>query len=357
VTAATIDGARAPRAGEELDTTALAAWLADHVDGARGQPVDVQQFPGGHSNLTYLVTVGERELVLRRPPVGSKVKSAHDMGREVRVLSRLAPAWSPAPRPIASCEDPSVLGSPFYLMERKRGVILRRELPAGLAIDAEAARRLSALLVDGLAELHAIDYTAIGLGDLGKPDGYVERQVRGWTERYAGSRTDDIAAVDRVAGWLAANLPKSPAPALIHNDYKYDNIVLDADRLTSIVGVLDWEMATIGDPLMDLGTSLAYWVEAADPPGMIAMRFGPTTLPGMMTRGEMSARYAERTGRAVDHIVFYYAFGLFKTAVVAQQIYWRWKQGLTRDPRFEPFLLAVGALSQQASAAIDRGAL
>ena len=354
MTAGTIDGARAPRAGEELDTAALAAWLADHVDGARGQPIDVQQFPGGHSNLTYLVTVGERELVLRRPPVGSKVKSAHDMGREVRVLSRLAPAWPPAPRPIASCEDPSVIGSPFYLMERKRGVILRREPPAGLVIDAKAARRLSELLVDGLAELHAIDYAAIGLGDLGKPDGYVERQVRGWTERYAGSRTDDIAVVDHVAGWLAANMPSSPAPALIHNDYKYDNIVLDGGDLTRIVGVLDWEMATVGDPLMDLGTSLAYWVEATDPPGMIAMRFGPTTLPGMMTRAEIAARYAERTGRAVDRIVFYHAFGLFKTAVVAQQIYWRWKQGLTRDPRFEPFLMAVGALCQQAAAAIDR---
>ncbi len=352
-----IDGARAPRAGEELDMSALAAWLAEHVPGTAGQPIEVQQFPGGHSNLTYLVTAGARELVLRRPPVGSKVKTAHDMGREVRVLSRLAPAWGPAPRPIAHTDDPSVIGSPFYVMERKRGVILRRDPPADLAIDAATARRLGEVLVDGLAELHAIDFGAIGLGDLGKPEGYVERQVRGWTERYAGSRTDDIAAVDQVAGWLAANMPSSPAPALIHNDYKYDNIVLDGNELTRIVGVLDWEMATIGDPLMDLGTSLAYWVEAGDPPGMVAMRFGPTTLPGMMTRGEIAARYAERTGRAIDHIVFYYAFGLFKTAVVAQQIYWRWKQGLTRDPRFEPFLLAVGALCHQAAAAIDRAAL
>ncbi len=352
-----IDGARAPRAGEELDKRALAAWLADTLPEIAGQPIEIQQFPGGHSNLTYLVRVGERELVLRRPPVGSKVKSAHDMGREVRVLSRLAPAWSPAPRPIAECDDPSVIGSPFYLMERKRGVILRREPPAGVSIDAPTARRLSEVLVDGLAELHAIDFAAIGLGDLGKPDGYVDRQVRGWTERYAGSRTDEIPVVERVAGWLASHMPASPPPALIHNDYKYDNIVLDSHDLTRIVGVLDWEMATLGDPLMDLGTSLAYWVEAGDPPGMIAMRFGPTTLPGMMTRGEIAARYAERTGRPIDHIVFYYAFGLFKTAVVAQQIYWRWKQGLTRDPRFEPFLLAVGALCEQAAAAIDRGAL
>jgi aminoglycoside phosphotransferase (APT) family kinase protein len=352
-----IDTPRAPRAGEELDAAALAAYLGEHLAGAAGQPIAVEQFPGGHSNLTYLVRIGDRELVLRRPPVGSKVKTAHDMGREVRVLSRLAPAWHPAPRPVLHCDDPAVLGCPFYLMERKRGVVLRRELPPGLTIAPPTARRLSQVLVDGLVELHAIDYAAIGLGDLGKPEGYVDRQVRGWTERYAGSRTDHIPAVERVAAWLAANMPVSPAPALIHNDYKYDNIVLDSADLTRIVGVLDWEMATIGDPLMDLGTSLAYWVEAGDPPGMIAMRFGPTTLPGMMTRAEIAARYAERTGRTVDHIVFYYAFGLFKTAVVAQQIYWRWKQGLTRDPRFEPFLLAVGALCEQAAAAIDRGGI
>ena len=352
-----IDAARPPRAGEELDTGALAAWLAEHLPGAAGQPIAVEQFPGGHSNLTYLVRIGERELVLRRPPVGSKVKSAHDMGREVRVLSRLAPAWPPAPRPLVHCEDPAVLGAPFYLMERRRGVILRRELPAGLTIDPPTARRLSEVLVDGLAELHAIDFAAIGLGDLGRPDGYVLRQVRGWTERYAGSRTDDVPAVDRVAAWLAGHMPTSPPPALIHNDFKYDNIVLDAAELTRIVGVLDWEMATVGDPLMDLGTSLAYWVEAGDPPGMIAMRFGPTTLPGMMTRRELAARYGERTGRAMDHILFYYAFGLFKTAVVAQQIYWRWKQGLTKDPRFEPFLLAVSALCDQASRSIDRGTI
>jgi aminoglycoside phosphotransferase (APT) family kinase protein len=351
-----IDAARPPRAGEELDAGALAAWLDAHLEPA-GQPIEIAQVPGGHSHLTYLVTRGDRELVLRRPPVGSKVKTAHDMGREVRVLSRLAPAWPPAPRPILHCEDESVIGCPFYLMERRRGVILRRELPDGLGIDPPTARRLSEVLVDGLAELHAIDYAAIGLGDLGRPEGYVERQVRGWTERYAGSRTDDLPVVDRVAAWLAGHIPASPPSALIHNDYKFDNIVLDQDDLTRIVGVLDWEMATVGDPLMDLGTSLAYWVEAGDPPAMIAMRFGPTTMPGMMTRAEVAARYAARTGRAIEHSGFYYAYGLFKTAVVAQQIYWRWKQGLTRDPRFEPFLLAVAALCSQAAQAIDRGTI
>jgi len=353
-----IDAARPPRAGEELDAAALAAYLAAHLPEAAGQPIAIEQFPGGHSNLTYLVRIGgDHELVLRRPPVGSKVKSAHDMGREVRVLSRLAPAWSPAPRPLLHCEDESIIGSPFYLMERKRGVILRREPPAGLTIDPATARRLGEVLVDGLVELHAIDYAAIGLGELGRPEGYVLRQVRGWTERYAGSRTDDIPVVDRVAGWLAEHIPASPHASLIHNDYKFDNVVLDPAELTRIIGVLDWEMATIGDPLMDLGTSLAYWVERGDPPALIAMRFGPSDLPGMLTRAEIAARYAERSGRPVDHIGFYYAFGLFKTAVVAQQIYWRWKQGLTRDPRFEPLLLAVAALCEQAATSIDRGAL
>ncbi len=353
-----IDAARPPRAGEELDAGALAAYLAAHLPDAAGQPIAIEQFPGGHSNLTYLVRIGgDRELVLRRPPVGSKVKSAHDMGREVRVLSRLAPAWSPAPRPLLHCEDETIIGSPFYLMERKRGVILRREPPAGLVVDPATARRLCEVLVDGLVELHAIDYAAIGLGELGRPEGYVERQVRGWTERYAGSRTDDIPVVERVAGWLAAHIPPSPPASLIHNDYKFDNVVLDPAELARIIGVLDWEMATIGDPLMDLGTSLAYWVEEGDPPALIAMRFGPTTLPGMLTRAEIAARYADRTGRNVEHIAFHYAFGLFKTAVVAQQIYWRWKQGLTRDPRFEPLLIAVGALCEQAAFAIDRGTI
>lgn len=352
-----IDAPRPPRAGEELDAEPLAAYLAAHLPDVAGRPIAIAQFPGGHSNLTYLVTIGERELVLRRPPVGSKVKSAHDMGREVRVLSRLAPAWPPAPRPVLHCEDESVIGCPFYLMERRRGVILRREPPPDLAIDRPTARRLSEVLVDGLAELHAIDFAAIGLGELGRPEGYALRQVRGWTGRYAGSRTDELPVVERVAAWLVGHIPSSPPPALIHNDFKYDNIVLDPADLTRIAGVLDWEMATVGDPLMDLGTSLAYWVEEGDPPAMSAMRFGPTTLPGMMTRAEIAARYAAKTGRAIDHIGFYYAFGLFKTAVVAQQIYWRWKQGLTRDPRFEPLLLAVSALCTQASQSIDRGTI
>ena len=350
---------RPPRAGEELDLERLGAHLERHLPGGAAGPLRVEQFPGGHSNLTYLVHLGERELVLRRPPVGSKVKSAHDMGREVRVLSRLAPAWAPAPAPVLSCEDDAVMGAPFYLMERRRGIILRKEPPAGMVLDPRRARQVSEALIDGLVALHAIDYAAIGLGDLGRPEGYVERQVRGWTERYAGSQTDDIGSVTEVAAWLRDHLPVSGPPALIHNDYKFDNVVLDPADLTRIVGVLDWEMATVGDPLMDLGTSLSYWVEAGDPPPMVHMRFGPTTLPGMLTRAEVVERYAERSGRAVPDAaaVFYYAFGLFKTAVVVQQIYYRWKQGLTKDARFAPLIHAVRMLCDHAAAAIARGSL
>ena len=350
------DATRPPRAGEEIDAGRLRAYLEAH-----GVPVArelvVEQFPGGHSNLTYLVRTGDRELVLRRPPVGSKVKTAHDMGREHRVLSHLAPAWPRAPRPLLLCEDESVIGARFYLMERIRGVILRKEPPAGVAIDAPLARRLSESLVDTLAELHALDYQAIGLGDLGRPDGYVLRQVRGWTERYTGSQTSDVPSVTRVSSWLVAHLPASGPPSLIHNDFKFDNLVLDPDDLTRVRGVLDWEMSTVGDPLMDLGGALAYWIEPTDPPPAVMMRFGPTTLPGMMTRAEIAARYAERTGRPLRDIVFYYVFGLFRNAVIVQQIFYRWKQGLTTDPRFAALGHAVAMLCDHAAVVIDRGAI
>ena len=348
------DDPGAVRAGEELDTAKLAAWL-DAELGARG-PVRVLQFPGGHSNLTYLVTHGDAEYVLRRPPFGSKVKSAHDMGREFTVLTRLWPVYGCAPRPFAYEPTGDVLGAPFYLMERRRGVILRKDPPPERTFDTATARRVADRLIDALVELHAVDYRAAGLGDLGKPIGYVERQVKGWTERYHGSRTDDVPVVLEVAAWLDAHRPADGAPSLIHNDFKFDNVIFD-DELAQITGVLDWEMATIGDPLMDLGTSLSYWVEPDDPPLVVALRFGLTHVPGMPTRREVAARYGERSGRDLGAIVFYYAFGLFKTAVVAQQIYYRFAKGLTSDPRFAALLQGVRILCEQAHATIERGAL
>jgi aminoglycoside phosphotransferase (APT) family kinase protein len=336
------------RAGEELDIEKLAGFL--------GGPVTVEQFPGGHSNLTYLVHHGDRDYVLRRPPHGSKVKSAHDMGREYTVLSKLSAVYARAPKVFSYEPTGEVLGAPFYLMERRRGVILRKELPAELASDLPRVRRVCELLVDALVDLHAVDYVAAGLGDFGKPAGYIERQVTGWTERYTKSQTDDIAAVTEVATWLASHMPADGAPSLIHNDFKFDNVIFDPS-LDSITGVLDWEMTTIGDPLMDLGSSLSYWSQASDPPAYHALPFGPTARPGMMTRQEVANRYLERRGLGATSLVFYYAFGLLKTAVIAQQIYYRYAKGLTQDARFAQMILGVRLLAEQARTAITQDAI
>ncbi|MDB4958922.1 MAG: aminoglycoside phosphotransferase [Myxococcales bacterium] len=345
------DQAKPVRAGEELDLGKLSAYV-DRELGAHGA-LSVEQFPGGHSNLTYLVRHGDREYVLRRPPFGSKVKSAHDMGREVAVLSKLAPVYDRAPKVIAFEGTGDVLDAPFYLMERRRGVILRKDLPN---LDATTIRRVCDLLVDALVDLHAVDYHAAGLGDFGKPIGYIERQVRGWIERYAGSQTEEVPAMTEVGPWLEAHRPADSSPALIHNDFKFDNVIFDP-TLERITGVLDWEMSTIGDPLMDLGTSLSYWMQASDAALFQQPLFGVTTKPGMITRTDFARRYFERSGRSSPDLVFYYAFGLYKTAVILQQIYYRFAKGLTTDPRFAPLNLVVRALADQAKTAIDRGSI
>jgi aminoglycoside phosphotransferase (APT) family kinase protein len=284
------------------------------------------------------VRLGAKEMVLRRPPFGSKVKSAHDMGREFRVLSKLHSHYPVAPKVLLYCDDDSVLGCPFYMMEPIRGVILRRDLPPGLELGPEIARRLSESFLDNLARLHGLDYTAIGLADLGKPQGYIERQVKGWTERYYGSRTHDLPEVEQISAWLKDHMPSSSPAALIHNDYKYDNVVLDPDDITKIVGVLDWEMCTIGDPLSDLGSALAYWVDPQDPEEFRRIRWGPTNFPGSLTRRQLLERYTQVTGQDVSDMVFYLAFARFKIAVIIQQIYYRYHQGLTKDVRFASLL-------------------
>lgn len=321
------------RAGEELDLSRLEAFLRDHFPEASGA-LSVAQFPSGHSNLTYLVSLGGRQMVLRRPPFGSKVKTAHDMSREYRVLSKLHFTYPQAPQALLYCEDPSVLGSPFYLMERVQGIILRRDPPEGLVTNAEMARQLSEAFVDNLARLHGLNYTAIGLADLGKPQGYLDRQVGGWIQRYHGSRTHNLPEVEKISVWLNERRPQEAPYALIHNDYKYDNIVLDPIDITRIVGVLDWEMCTIGDPLTDLGTALAYWVDPNDDEELQRIRWGPTTLPGTLTRTQLVGRYAQVTGRDVSNMVFYRVLALFKVGVIIQQIYYRYHQGLTNDARF-----------------------
>jgi aminoglycoside phosphotransferase (APT) family kinase protein len=350
---AIVDRPRAVRPGEELDPAKLGAWLEETL-GLAGA-LAVQQFPSGYSNLTYLVAKGDTELVLRRPPVGSQVKSGHDMDREYRVLSALAPVYPPAPRPLGRCADASVIGAPFYVMERRRGIILRRTFPPGLAVDPPLLRRMCEALVDQLAALHAVDVAAAGLADLGKPDGYARRQVEGWSERWVKAKTEEVPDIDALSAWLRERVPAESGASLVHNDFKFDNVVLAPDDPTRIVAVLDWEMCTLGDPLMDLGTTIGYWAEAGDDPAWKAMAFGPTAMEGAMTRRELVERYAERTGRDVGDMLFYYAFALLKIAVIVQQIHYRWKHGFTKDPRFATLDEVVRVLGRSALAAIARG--
>jgi aminoglycoside phosphotransferase (APT) family kinase protein len=349
-----IDQPTTVRRGEELDAGRLKAYFSAHLSALDG-PITVKQFPSGHSNLTYLLQVGDRELVLRRPPFGAKIKTAHDMGREYRILSHLADVYPRVPRPLLYCEDEAVLGAPFYVMERLKGVILRASVPGGLELPPVLMRALSEHFVDNLVEMHGIDYAAAGLGDLGRPAGYVRRQIEGWTQRYHNARTDDVPDIERVAAWLAEHMPPEAGAALIHNDYKYDNLVLDPHDLSHIIGVLDWEMATIGHPLMDLGTTLGYWVDPDDPEEVQVLSFGLTTLPGNLNRRDLAQRYAEQSGRDLSNILFYYVYGLFKIIVIVQQIYARYKAGLTQDERFAVMIYVVQVLGKAAVLAIEKG--
>ena len=300
------------RPGEELELAVLEPYLRSRLPGATGA-LAVEQFPRGHSNLTYLVRFGQQEFVLRRPPFGNPVKSAHDMGREYRVLSKLCDVYEPAPRPLLFCDDADVIGDEFYVMERRIGIILRSDAPpVELASNPDRVRQLCEALVDNLVELHTLDYRAAGLADLGRPEGYIGRQVDGWSKRYLRAKTDELPEVKRLAQWLADNQPADGAPGLIHNDYKYDNLMLAEHDLSQVVAVLDWEMATVGDPLMDLGMTLAYWVEPGDPEMLRQTAFGPTMLEGSYTRRQIVDRYAKVAQRDLPEMLFYYCFGLIQ---------------------------------------------
>ncbi len=351
-----LDASRPTREGEALDLDKLEPYLRESLPEMPGK-LEVEQFPSGFSNLTYLLRAGDLELVLRRPPFGNRVKSAHDMGREYHVLSKLSRVYPQAPKPYVYCEDEAILGAPFYVMERRRGVILRRKLPPGLELTPVIAERLGESFIDNLVTLHTLDYQAAGLGDLGKPEGYIERQIAGWTKRYQKAQTDSWRELDQAAAWLHEQMPAVSGAALVHNDYKYDNLVLDPNDLTRIVAVLDWEMCTLGDPLMDLGSALAYWTEAGDDPRWRAVGFGPTSVPGSPTRRQLAERYSLKTGAGASGITFYFCFGLYKLAVIGQQIYYRFFKGHTRDPRFAQFNEMVGLLGRVAAHTIERGTL
>jgi aminoglycoside phosphotransferase (APT) family kinase protein len=348
-----IDQPAATRAGEELDQDKLQTYLRQHLSGF-DQEISIQQFPSGYSNLTYFIQTPTQQYVLRRPPMGANIKSAHDMEREYLVLTKLRVAgYNKVPEAIHLCTDVSVMGCPFYLMKRVEGVILRNRLPKGTTIDEDSFRSLSKAAIDQLVNLHKLDLKTTGLEVLGKPDGYVHRQVEGWTKRYTNSQTDDIAAMNEVAEWMRKSEPATSQTTFIHNDFKYDNLVLNPTNLTDIIAVLDWEMATVGDPLMDLGTSLAYWAEANDQDYL--KPFNLTWMPGNFTRSAVVNYYQQQIGAPINNIVFYYAFGAFKVGVICQQIYYRYKQGLTKDPRFASLIHVIKACGENARKAIETG--
>lgn len=342
-----IDETREVRAEDQLDLAAVDAFLKQRMADLQGSP-EIRQFPGGASNLTYLIRYGERELVLRRPPAGVKAKSAHDMLREAQVMAALKHAYPHVPQILARCDDPSVLGSDFYVMERLRGIILRRDLPATLGLDETGVRKLCHGFIDRLVELHQVDATQPQLAALGKGEGYVARQVAGWSERWRKALTDDSDPCEDVLAWLAQRQPAGEtAICVIHNDYRFDNVVLDPANPLDIIGVLDWEMATLGDPLMDLGGSLAYWVQADDDATFQSFRRQPTHVPGMLSRAEVIAYYGERSGWRVEHFDFYEIFGLFRLMVIIQQIYRRFVLGQTSNPQFAGFGRAASYMGQR----------
>jgi aminoglycoside phosphotransferase (APT) family kinase protein len=345
---------------EPLDWPRLETYLHKHLAGVPlagldlSQPMAVEQFAGGHSNLTYLVRFGSCELVLRRPPFGPIPPTAHDMAREHRWLGALHSLYSLAPRPYLFCDDADVIGAKFYLMERRRGVVVRSEEPPALADRPEMRRRVSAALIDALVDLHAIDVVKTSLSALGKPAGFVERQVRGWTDRWNKSKTGEIPEMEALAGWLLREMPADPAhAAVVHGDFKIDNVMLDAGDLARLVAVFDWEMCALGDPLVDVGILLAYWTRSEPPEHRDALTT-ITDRPGWFSRDEIIERYATGSGRDLSNIHFYETFALFKIAVVIQQIYSRYARGQTDDPRFAHFDVRVAHLARQAAALVER---
>ncbi|MGD1070037.1 MAG: phosphotransferase family protein [Bryobacteraceae bacterium] len=329
----------AVRRGEELDAAALAKYLNAALK--INTPVEIAQFPSGHSNLVYLIRAGDREYVLRRPPLGPVPPKAHDMTREYRVLKAVHPHFPEAPRVFALCEDPSIVGANFFLMERRYGVVLRDAPPAEWASIPDYPRLVSEAFIDCLVRLHAVDISSPELGALGKPEGFVERQVRGWAERWHRAKTAELPEMDRVIQWLRERLPPPLAPTLVHNDFKLDNVMLraTADRVEA---VLDWEMTTLGDPLADLGLTLCYWTNPSTSEAL-------TTQPGWYTRDHFVARYAERTGRDMTHLAYHEVLGIFKLAVILQQIYYRFHRGQTNDERFRNFDARVRNLVARAA--------
>ncbi|MEP1034832.1 phosphotransferase family protein [Ekhidna sp.] len=324
------------RHGEELDLENLLPWIESKELDFRGDPI-VTQFAGGASNWTYRLRFDNQDIILRRAPLGKKAAGAHNMPREYHLQKKLKPHYDYVPEMIAVCEDEAVLGSTFYLMERLEGMIPRKNLPKEIDWKKENVRALCQSFWDKLIELHQVDYQKHGLDDLGKGDGYVERQVSGWNKRYSDAKTWNVPAGKKVMNWLEGNMPRKEHLCIIHNDFRLDNVVLDLNDSSKIIGVLDWELAALGDPLMDLGCSLAYWVHEDDNSFIKSMRRQASNVEGMMTRQEIINYYANKTATAIDDFRFYRVYGLFRLAGIAQQIYYRYSKGFTKNKTFKNF--------------------
>lgn len=343
------------RHGEELDAQVLEAFIRTHIKDIPDGKLRIEQFGAGHSNLTYLLKVGDWEGVLRRPPHGPVAPKAHDMHREYTILKSLCEVYPPAPKPYVYSEDESIVGSPFFIMERRKGIVLDTHFPEDIQYTPELGRQISEMMVDQLVALHAIPYEETALEKMTKPAGFLERQVHGWIGRYERAKTDEIAEVDRLTDYLTTAIPSSPKPTIIHYDYKLNNAMFDAD-FTKMVGLFDWEMTTVGDPLADVGATMSYWIQADDPEALKTGLGEPpvTIMDGFYTRAQFIQAYAEKSGRNVDGINYYVTFAYFKLAVICQQIYARYHKGQTNDPRFKHFNQFVKNLVQHAVKQIDQ---
>lgn len=347
-----IDQAKSVREGDELSIDKLNQYLKDQIPGWEDIK-EIRQFPGGYSNLTYHLITDQREYVLRKPPRGAKIKSAHDMGREYRVLSLLKPHYKKIPDPIHYCENEDIIGAPFFIMERVKGFIIRSHISKDSGISPEMMHEICRASIENLVKLHSLDIQETGLADIGKAEGYVERQIEGWVRRYEKAETEKIEDMDILGKWLKENIPHSLSPTLIHNDYKYDNLILDPEQPDNILAVLDWEMATVGDPMMDLATTLAYWAEENDSP--VLKGFSPTSYPGNMNREEVLDYYGRLSGRRTDSFVFYYIYGVYKVAVIAQQIYKRFLAGMSKDQRFAMLIYVTKGMAGNGMKALEQG--
>jgi aminoglycoside phosphotransferase (APT) family kinase protein len=340
------------RSDESIDLTRLEPWLRANLPATDG-PLTVRQFGGGHANLTYLIAFGDTEYVLRRPPLGPIAPRSHDMSREHLVLSRLGKAFPLAPTSFVLCQDASIIGADFHVLERRQGFAIRKELPPSLRGDIGTVRRLAEMLVDTLAALHQVDTEQVGLSDLGHPDGFVQRQLSGWSKRWHAAKDHDLPDADRLMSWLDKEIPSSQTTSLLHNDYKLDNLLVDTADPATATAVLDWDMCTQGDPLMDLGYLLNVWIEAGDDPSWRENTSMPSYEEGFLTRDEVVDRYARQTGLNVERVRWYYAFGVFKLMVILQQIYIRFLRGQTQDERFRVLGQQVEGLARKGVSVAD----